>query len=215
MTPDRLKKIRLFGRIQIALAAVLAALAVLCWFRVSSFLDRDEVRMLSDSFESYAETLHSQREVYLATSDSLPVYRDSMKHLASIAGCVAPLADSLLQLSEAKLFNNRPFKGLSRSAKELKEAVPALQKALLAAENSLAVFDKEKQQEVLDSLDRTVKGLRRVSEVVENRYDNLQIGLACALAILLVVAALFFSNGLFILSLCSVRPARRDDPAKA
>lgn len=206
MTASRLKRLRLLGQAQILLAAALALLSVLCFLRFASFLGREEVRNASDSFKSYAETLQSQREVYLATIESLPIYRDSMRHLAAIAGCVAPLADALLQLSEAKLFNNRPFKGLTRSAKELKEAVPALQKALLAAENSLAVFDKEKQQEALDSIDRTVKGLNKVSDELESRYDNLRAGLFFALAILLVVALLFFCNGLFVLSVCRPRP---------
>ncbi len=205
MTASRLKRLRLLGQAQILLAVALALLAVFCFLRFISFLEREEVRETSDSFKSYAETLRSQREVYLATIESLPVYRDSMRHLASIAGCVAPLADALLQLSEAKLFNNRPFKGLTRSAEELKEAIPALQKALLAAENSLAVFNKEKQQEALDSIDRTVKGLNKVSEELESRYDNLQAGLFFALAILLVMSALFFCNGLFILSVCRPR----------
>lgn len=183
---------------QIILAVFLAAAAIYIYL-----LNRQATK--SNVFESsaallnhYASVLKTQRQVYEGFYEVLPPLRNNIQSIAAFSADIDKLADNLLGISKLQLplVDVAPFASLAPPAQRLKELAADNLTTMTAADRALGAFDSNAHQQVLVAIDNTILELQHNAGRLQEHGRHVFITMRVLLFISLVMALLFFLNGI-------------------
>ena len=185
---------------QLILAVALAVVSCLLYWNNRHLADSRHLQLIQDTLKSYDEVLETHAKVYWSFYESLHTHRKTIQSLSDLNQALTPLAATMRELADLSILGKKPLGSCRDFADSLLQTSKNINASLQDTDQTLAAFDGEAHQAILNAIDNTRSDIAAVSDELEHQKAVIRQTSLLMLAFGLILSALFLLGGLQAMS---------------